>query len=245
MTTRILTTCAVLALLLGALPAQNEAAAEAISGLKAAFKEKIPDEIKTFLDRSAEAFNDADDKQKNEILKLAKKGIKNREREVRAHTVVTLGKLKGGKKDKWGSKSTGLLAGMVKDKRVQKDLDMFDKVCRAIGAVGNKKGIPVLTKLLKYKEFAIVAAAAESLAGYKDYAVKDKKDIVSEILKMYTSVASQARDPKNATARRRLGIIEKSMEMSLKALTGQKVFGANAWRKWWNNTGKKAKSWTA
>jgi len=33
--------------------------------------------------------------------------------------------------------------------------------------------------------------------------------------------------------------------MSLKALTGQKVFGANAWRKWWNNTGKKAKSWTA
>lgn len=245
MRTRILTICAALTLIVTALPAQNEAADEAIDGLKTAFKEKIPSDIKLFLGKCVESWEGADDKRKGAIQKLVKKGLANKEREVVVASIEAASKMKGGKKDKWGAKSTSLLAAMTKNKKVTKDLDLFDKVCRGIGALANKKGIPVLTKLLKYKDFEIVAAAAESLAGYKDYAVKDKKEMVSEILKMYTSIANQARDRRNVVAQRRLAKIEKSMEMGLKTLTGQSIVGAANWQQWWNNTGKKAKSWSS
>lgn len=221
----------------------NEAAKEAIDGLKAAFKEKIPDEIVACANKSAEVFAEADDKQKNAILKLVKKGLKNRDRDVRVAFVEAASKMKGGKKDKWGTKSTDLLAAVLKLKPTEKDIDYMDKVVRAIGLLANKKGVPILTKLLKYKNYDIVAACGEALGGYKDSDIKIRKEIVKEILKTYGSVANQAREPRNTTAQRRLRTIEKSMEMGLKTLTGQNVVGAMNWQRWWNNTGKKAKSW--
>ena len=244
MKSRLFTLTLAFTLAAASLAAQDtEAAKEAIDGLKGAFKEKVPTDISHFANKCAETWGESDDKQKTGILKLVKRGLKNRDRDVRVSFVAAVTKMKGGKKDKWGAKSTDLLAAILKFKPTTKDLDYMDRVVRAIGAIANKKGVPILTKLLKYKEYAIVAASGEALGGYKDADLKIKKEAVKEILKIYGSIANQAREPRNVTAQRRLRIIQKSMEIGLKTLTGQNVVGAMNWQRWWNNTGKKARTW--
>lgn len=241
---RLFTLTLVLALAGSPLVAQpSDAAKEAIDGLKGAFKEKIPTDITHFVGKCAEVWEEADDKQKGEIQKLAKRGLKNRDRDVRVAFVEATTKMKGGKKDKWGTKSNDLFAALLKFKPTQKDIDFMDRVVRGVGVIANKKGVPILTKLLKYKDYSIVAAAGEALGGYKDADIKIKKEAVKEILKIYGSIANQAREPRNTTAQKRLRIIQKSMELGLKTLTGQNIVGAFNWQRWWNNTGKKARTW--
>lgn len=244
MKTRLFAFTLVLSLAAASLTAQSsEAAKEAIAGLKGAFKEKIPTDISHFSNKCAELWGESDDKQKTEMQKLVKRGLRNPDRDVRVSSVAAIIKMKGGKKDKWGAKATDLLAAVLKLKPTQKDIDYMDRIVRAIGSIANKKGVPILTKLLKYKNYDIVAAAGEALGGYKDSDLKIKKEAVKEILKIYGSIANQAREPRNTTAQRRLRTIQKSMEMTLKTLTGQNIVGAYRWQQWWNNTGKKARSW--
>ena len=232
-----------LSLLALSAPAQSEAADEAMDGLKKAFKEKYPDDQIAFAGKFVECWGDADDKQRAAIQKLCKRGLKSKDRDVRVAFVESVSKQTGGKKDKWGTKSTDLLAGILKQKSTEKDLDFMDKVVAGIGTLANKKGVGILTNLLKYKEYAIVAAAARALANYRDAPIKSKKLIFEEVNKIYGGLENSARDPRNATARRRLGVVQSSMELCLDTITGKKIDGAMNYQRWWNNEGKKAKSW--
>ncbi|MAG55327.1 MAG: hypothetical protein CMJ83_03465 [Planctomycetes bacterium] len=244
MNTRILIIVAGLMLCVPICAAQDEAVAEAMAGLKAGQKGRISADQIHFIKLLGEKWESADEKQKKAIHSLAKKNLKSRDKDVRQTTVEALPKMKGGKKDKWGDSATKLLVPLIKLKTTENDVTYFGIVLDSIGLIGHKRGIQPLTKLLKYKDFDVVAAAGLALRHYKDSDIKQKKEIVKEILKMYSSIDGQARDPRNTTAQRRYAKITKPFETSLKALTGVKdITNAPNWQRWWNNTGKKAKSW--
>ena len=52
------------------------------------------------------------------------------------------------------------------------------------------------------------------------------------------------KDPRDTAAKEKLAKTQNAFEGTLKTLTGQNQSGANNWQKWWNDAGKKAKSWS-
>lgn len=216
---------------------------ENLDGLKTAVKKKVePDQIH-YIKKLAEKWAAADVKQRKAIHKLAASNLKSKSADVKEATIEALSVMKGGKKDKDGANATKILVGESKKKPTEKDPTYFGRVLVAIGKVGHKKGMPVLVKLLKYKDYDVRGSAVEALAHYKDASLSTKKEIVESILKMYTSVWNQAKDPRAVHMKRRLEKVNRPSETTLKILTGaQGVVGADNWWKWWNEN-KKAKAW--
>lgn len=225
------------------LSAQSEGMTEALDGIKGAYKAKDTNDKVHFTNLIVERWSEADDKQRKSAQGYMKKGLKSRAAEVREASVDALAKMTGGKKDKWSVASTRLLIPEIKKKTTEGNIAYFSRVLLAIGDIAHPKGVAPLTKLLKYKNYDIVAVSADSLGKFRNADIKVKKDIVSEILKIYMSLEGQARDPRNNVAKDRLQKIKRPCDNALKALTGQSFTSAGEWQSWWNKVGKKAKSW--
>jgi hypothetical protein len=226
--------------------AQDDAVAEAISGLKEAQKQKIPGDQKHFIAKTVEKWEDADDKQKKEILDLAKKNLRTKEADVKLETVRALALMKGGDRERWSDTASKILIDEQKQKSTEDDLTYHMEVVKALGQIAHKRGIPVLTKLLRYKDYDVVGASAAALGYYKAEDTAAKKDIVKEILKLYSTMEVQAQDVRDPIARERLAKVAPRAEEALRALTGKAdISGAENWQSWWNNEGKKAKDWSS
>lgn len=223
----------------------SQAITEAVEGLKKAQKEKLEQDQIHFIKILAEKWANVDDKSRREVLNLAERNFKAKGQDVRDATVESLSKMTGGEKDRDAEEATKILIEERGKKSTEENPTYFGLVCVAIGKLHHAKGVPVLTKLMQYKDFDVVAAAAEGLGHYRDAPIDLKKEVVESLLKAYTGASNQyARDPRDSTAKERVTKISPAMEISLKALTGrQDITKSDAWWKWWNDTGKKAKSW--
>jgi len=228
-------------------PPHPDAAAiqEAIEGFRKAHKEKLEQDQIHFVKLLADKWAGADEKQRKEIFDLCDKNLKGRSQPVKDATVEALPKMNGGDKDKDAETATKLLVDERGRKTTEENAQHFGNVCRALGKLHHPKGMPVLLKLLNYKDFDIIAAAAEGLSGYREAGLEVKREIVGELLKTYTSAWNAvANNPRDNNLKDRLKKVQSSMEAALKSLTGQQgIEGADKWWKWWNDTGKKAKAW--
>lgn len=217
--------------------------AEAIDGLKTALKEKIDADQIHFAKILGDKWPEADKKQRKAVHKLIKRNLRSKNPEILETTVDAISMMTGGKKNKWAEESAKILEGETKKKTTEKNLTYFGQVVVGVGKLGSKRGRKMLTKLLNYKEFDIIASAAAGLAYYKDAELEVRREVVGEMLKIYTSAESAARDGRDNTAVRKHDTIKPAMESSLKALTGQQLDGALQWQSWWNKVGKRGKTW--
>ncbi len=226
-----------------ALPAQDAAADataidEAIAGLRQGLAEKSDVDIAAFAKKLGEKFKAASEKQVPEILKLLRQAVQSRNPSVRETTLEAL----------VATESEGaakILLAEIDRKPVKDDPPVRESLIRGLGRLHQAVALEPLLKLLKDKDNLIIAGAAEALSHYKDAKIDAKKQIVEEILKIYAPIESKVnKDPRDTTAREKLKATQNAFEGSLKALTAQSLSGAFNWQKWWNDTGKKAKSWS-
>ena len=225
------------------LPAQEDEIKENLASFKEAVKKKISADQIHFMEWFAKSWSKVDAKTRKKIHVFAKKNFKSKDAAVVEKTAVFLGQMGGGKKNADSDRAAAILLAQIKKKSVEKNIDLFATCVQSIGSLQSLKHTKDLTKLLNYKEYRIVAAAAEALANYRDFKHGVRKTIVSSVLKIYTSTANQARDPRNRVAKRKLSVIKGSMELCLRSLTGQNKSGSDIWWKWWQDVGKKSTKW--
>ncbi len=217
---------------------------DAIAGLKRAHKEKLEADYPHFIKILGETWANARPEQRREIFDLADKNLKLKSQDAKLATIEALSKMNGGEKGKDAETAAKILTDEAGKKATEENPAYFGKVLIAMGKLESPKGKAFLLKHLKYKDFDVVAAAADGLGSYKNATIDEKKEIVGEMLKTYTGVASAANDPRATSEKDRLKKIEGSMEHALKSLTGQStIVGAPKWWSWWQDTGKKAKAW--
>lgn len=177
------------------------------------------------------------------VHKLVAYSLRSRDKNVRDKSIDALVKMVGGKRERFSGSAFKILHNETRKKTTEKDLAYFGSVVRAMGKTKYERGISQLKSFLKHKDDAVIAASAGALGNYSEANLAVRKDVVGELLKAYTSASNQARDPRNVVAKNRLAAIQGDMEASLKQLTGQSLQGADAWWKWWQNTGKKSRQW--
>jgi hypothetical protein len=247
MSNRILLGLGLLTVFMASVAAQGDDAqslADAIAGLKTAVKEKQdPDQIH-YIKIVGEKWAAADEKQRKEIFKLVRGNLKSRNPEVKDATVEALGMMNGGKRDRDADTATKLLDVELRGKAC-KDSDTYKAaVMKAMGRLQRPKGATALIKELKKGSDQVVASAAAALGQFTDADIRVKKEVVEELIKIYTGADSKASDPRDTTAKRKLEILKPAMDASLKSLTRQtNINNAPDWRTWWNKEGKKDDDW--
>ena len=240
-------TPALLILCLSAAPlsAQDPEFDQALEGLKTAQKEKSdPDQIH-FATEIGKLWEKADDKQRKTAFGLIGKNLRFiKNQEILDATVDVLALMTGGPKDRDAEMATKILVVETSKKTTEDNVTYYVRVLASIGLLQTKRGAETLTKLLKDKDYDVRAGAVLALANYSDKEINERRDIVEEILKMYTGASSAANDPRDTTAKKRLEKVQGVSEATLKKLTGQEIAGgANEWWKWWNDHGKRDKEW--
>lgn len=222
---------------------QGEPGADAIAGLKTANKERNDSDRIHFGKILVEAWPNIDAKLRPDGLKEMQIAmIRAREDATRLGIAEMIGSLGGGEKDRDSEAATRVLTDQFKD--AEKNLTYLNALMLSVGKLGTAKGAEALMKMLKFKDYDAIASAVVSLGQYQEADLELKKTIVGELLKVYSGVASQARDQRNSVAQERFAKLQPPLESSLKRLTKvSDVSGVLDWTSWWNNTGKRAKEW--
>jgi hypothetical protein len=221
---------------------QDVVGADTVEGLKEANKIKNDGDRVHFAKKLSGEWEKVDEKTRKDALKQMKATLKTKETSVRVQLVEFIGTLGGGEKNKDADAATRVLTDEFKD--AEEDLTYFHAVLMAVGKLGTEKGADALLKMLRFKDFDVIASAVVSLGQYSGAELELRGTIVQEIIKAYTSVASPAQDPRNSEAQRRLAKVDKPMEQTLKNLTkATDVSGVQGWTTWWNNIGKRSKDW--
>jgi hypothetical protein len=218
---------------------------EAIQGLKRAHKEKLEADFPHYIKVLGEKWPNASAVQRKEILDLAKANLKSKVQATKNVTVEAMGLMGGGEGGKDGEATAKILIEEAGKKPTQDNVAYFSAILVNLGKLASKNSEEPLLKHLRYKDYDVVAAAVEGLGHHKDRPHDDRREIVGELLKLYTSASSAAHDPRATTTDKdRLKKLEGAMEHSLKMLTKQnEIRGAPNWWSWWQDTGKKTKSW--
>lgn len=240
---RSLLSIALAALFLGALPAQVEDFKEDLKELRAAQKGRADGDQIHFSKKFADSWEQMDDKQKGQAQKAIAGNLRSRSQDVRVAAIDSLARMTGGKRGKFGAQGTKILAAEVKKKTTEENVGYFMKVVDGIGRIAHPSGLKTLEKLLKYKDYDVVGASARAMGHYYKGDTKLRKSVTEALLKTYTGLSNAAKDTRNNNAQERLGKVQSGAEASLARLTGEKIQGADAWWKWWNDSGKRAKEW--
>ncbi|HYC77955.1 MAG TPA: hypothetical protein VEI02_10040 [Planctomycetota bacterium] len=219
-----------------AAPAFADEMDDALKGLEKAIKEKSKADIRHFSGIVGDRFAQAKEDQKKNALKLVKQGLSHADSEAKEACLESLSKMDG--------RAFDVLAPEFD--KAKDSVEYQLKVVGAIGALKDvKNGLPFLRKLLNYKTVEVTAKAIDALGGYKDADLATKKDLVGDLVKLFSSVTSAAEKPKAQTSDKvKLEKTREPFQQTLTLLTGvQNVTGADQWQKWWNETGKKADKW--
>lgn len=116
-------------------------------------------------------------------------------------------------------------------------------IIEAMGMSKNPDAIKTLTKLLWDDDAETIKASCKALANYNELPLKERKEIVEELVKVYANLNTLAlNNPKIPQYKQKLITVEGYFNVALNKLTLQSLESAEEWQKWYNDN-KKKKEW--
>ena len=115
-------------------------------------------------------------------------------------------------------------------------------IIEGIGRTKDTSALDKLYKLLWHDDAKVIIAACKACSFYNEEVLKVKKDIVSNLIKVYSTIYTQGTDvdQKKPQYREKLVATEVAFNDALQKLTFQSFETAPEWQKWFNdNKGKK------
>lgn len=138
-----------------------------------------------------------------------------------------------------GPHSVKPLTSALNAKSFKNNLVVRRELALALGKTKDPKGVKPLIELLKNHHAEMQAAGADGLVNFTEIALKTRKDIVNELIKiMMGQKASMDSSPSDQEARQRWDIISGPIITTLKELTGHDEGKPEAWQRWWNKNKK-------
>lgn len=101
---------------------------------------------------------------------------------------------------------------------------------RALGALGDEKGNPVLIKKIGEPHMPSFEVALDALVQIGS----PKKTVTDQIIRAWAKIESAAKNPKDAAAKERLAAVGPRFVRALEHLTGETFGSARAAREWWD-----------
>jgi len=232
-------------------PAQEKPGPEAVAEFKDALKQleeaikgRVTKDQIHFVKLIASKWEAADSASRKTALRLAKKNLKAKDTDVREATVVALGSMGGGKKQRDAKRTTKLLLKETSQKRTKKTLTFFAQCLDSIGRLKTEGGAKALIKFLRHKDNEVIAGALAGMSHYADQPHKRRWELVREIIKFYGAAYGSARNVRDTTAQRKFNAITAVAESTLQRLTKRTdLKSAPQWQKWWNKEGNKGRDW--
>ena len=138
-----------------------------------------------------------------------------------------------------GPESVKPLTKLLGHKSHRKNLRLQQRVALSLGMTKDEDAIKPLLDLLKDDQPEMQAAGADALGNYDKLALKERKKIFEEVLKIMTGQKAQVdQDPTNQEADQRWRMISGPMNATLRRLSGHEESSPEAWRSWWNDNKK-------
>ncbi len=142
------------------------------------------------------------------------------------------------------------LIAILEDKAYRQDTDARKRAARSLSIVGDPKGMPALTDLMRTDEDPeLIAVVADSLATFASAPLPLRKEAVKRLVNTYTStwnVMMSIRPEDKVIAskmRKHYQIYGRNIRGALEALTGETgIARPQEWREWWNEN-KKRTDW--
>lgn len=145
----------------------------------------------------------------------------------------------------WGqmpSHGAVMLWRVYKDRRFTKDPKFRSVIVAQVGATRDPSQVKPLCDMLDDKDNVIAAAAADTLANYRDAAGSLRRLAVERLVKELEH-RDNAASSGDTDAGRDYAAFRGPAVKSLQALTGQRLSAALDWTKWWNDNKNKKEHW--
>ncbi len=133
------------------------------------------------------------------------------------------------------------LQRVLKDRSLKADekREVFLAAIQGLGITKDIGGMKVLIKFLQDKDSYVIATAAESLGNYHDVKGVVRKEIVKNMIKVFSSSFSASKDARKTAQIEKFNVIAGPFNNTLQALTSASPGNAEDWQRWFNDNKKK------
>jgi len=202
---------------------------------KSTYKKLADEEVAAAIDELMVKYKDeeCDDKLKKLVVTTIGSATRLRSDEAAAHALKALGDT--------DANALRYLEGSLKSSLKAKPpkVDRYEACFESLGKIAHPKSVKTLTGYLKYKDYDVIAQAAEALQGYKDAKGKLRKEIFEELLKISEGLYSSAQANDSGEPARKWRVIKNSMMDGMNAVSRQELSDPRAARRWYNDNKKK------
>ena len=139
-----------------------------------------------------------------------------------------------------GEFATKTLEKWVGNKKHRKDIALQRQLILSLGKTKDVKAVKKLLDLLNDNDNVLVGATAEALSQFDGAALKVRKEIFNDLLKlMMTTKALKDSDANDIVSREKWDVIAAPIITTLQALSGHDERKPEEWQRWWNKNKKK------
>jgi hypothetical protein len=234
---------ALLAILAFCMPAVgDDATAQALKDLKAAYKAKDTDAAVRVFDQLLNSFEGLAPKDQEEVVKVVESAFTTRRDDGK--DVDRLFIAAGASLSNMGVAGSKALLRGLELKHLRARPDVLAALVQGLGEQNDPSMVPELLKWLKPEkplgvQAIVVAASVRALAHYREADPKLRKQIVGEIVAVYADLdaktrAERAKERANPEVDTAFQQIETPLLLTLRTLSGEGFERAEDWTKWWS-----------
>jgi hypothetical protein len=231
-----------LTFLLGAGAGRDDATAQALKDLKAAYKAKDSPAAVRLFDQLLGAFEGLAPKEQEEVVKVVESSFTTRRDDAKdaddlfVAAAASLANMGAG-----GGKA---LLRALEMKHLRARPSVLAALVEGLGQQNDPAMVPPLLKWLKPEkplgeQAIVVAAAVRALARYREAEPKLRKQAVGEMIAVYADLdakarAERAKERASEEVETAFQQLETPMLMALRTLSGEAFEHADDWTKWWS-----------
>lgn len=139
-----------------------------------------------------------------------------------------------------GDKGASKLSRWIGHPKHKRDIELQRELILALGRTKADEGVKLLAGLIKDDTPRIISAAATALRNFAGKDQKVRKRLFEDLLKATESAQAEARS-NNSTAQAIWNTLNGPAQSTMRRLSGARLSGPEAWRRWWNKN--KRKDW--